>query len=513
MADGVIEPTKTGPAGVDNPLDWYKFKANQMSFLGMNTYTKDLLEFGAVQHWDSTAYGGNQWSYFQGKYKDLWGNIVKLMGERGFTILPYYEYAGSKGVKGLGFQRRAKPLTRDDAYTHIKWIESSNADITDPDTYEDFKKILDITIIWQRDKARFIGAWLRPRSQLPMSFADATRKRFADEANGGKAVSRADLIADKALLAKYEQWWFGKRREFLEAMRDHLRSNGIDDAVILYTAVPWEPGVDLAGRGKVLVVDDVPTWRKFFAESTDKRDENVKPITVKDVVDQDLYLKGALEKPGTWGGWEVQYATPQSDPQDYKQTPGVLMTLPFNRLYTVASPRPFDAFRGPAGLAIIRHYSLNENMMFDKKDKPKLGYFAADIERAGPYCMMGEAMAMANGDPDYIGYLRGRNFARGFPEYVRNFNTAFLSLPALPSQVLDGAASDKEVVVRSIPTDKHGTYLAVINTGMAGKQGVQIKLPARGNLVDAASGEAIDAPGGTLTLDLYPFQLRSFRIE
>ena len=31
-------------------------------------------------------------------------------------------------------QRRAKPLTRDDAFSHIKWIESANADVTDPST-------------------------------------------------------------------------------------------------------------------------------------------------------------------------------------------------------------------------------------------------------------------------------------------------------------------------------------------------------------------------------------------
>ena len=51
--------------------------------------------------------------------KHLWAEIVELMGEYGFDVLPYYEYSGSKGYKGLGNQRRARPLTRDDAYTHI----------------------------------------------------------------------------------------------------------------------------------------------------------------------------------------------------------------------------------------------------------------------------------------------------------------------------------------------------------------------------------------------------------
>lgn len=513
MADNAIEKTKSGaPAGVNTALDWYKFKANQMSFLGMNTYSKDLLEFGAVQHWDSSPYGGNVWAYFNGARKDLWREIVTCMGERGFDILPYYEYAGSKGERGLGNERRAKPLTRNDAYSHIGWIESANADITDPDTYEDFKKMLDITVLWQRDKATFVGAWIRPRAQMPMGFGDSTRARFAREANNGTAVSKEDLINDKALLERYEQWWFGKRREFLAAMRDHLRDNGIDDATILYTAVPAEPGLELLDNRKSLVVDDVMAWKKRLVPSTDERDRDVKVLGIEEVLDSELYLRSLLAKPWTWGEWELHYAAPQADPQDYKQTQGVLMTMPFNRLYTVNSRKALEEFHGPSGLAIIRHYSLNENMMYDQKDKAKLGYFVAEIERAGPYSMMAEAMAMANGDPTHIGYLRALNFGRGFPEYVRNFNTAFLSLPALPSTLVDGAASDPSVVVRSIPTDKHGTYFAVVNTATRDRA-VAIKLPVDGKVTDAATGEALDLADGALQLALYPYQLRALRVE
>lgn len=514
MADGVIDKGANGPAGLDNPLDWYKFKANQMSFLGMNTYTKDLLEFGHVQHWDPSAYGGNDWAYFNGDTKDLWRQIVTLMGERGFDILPYYEYGGSRGKNGLGNQRRAKPLTRDDAYTHIKWSESGNADITDPDTYEDFKKMLDITVIWQRDKAKFVGAWLRPRiSSIPMGFGDSTRARFAEEANNGTQVTREQLKADKNLLARYEQWWMQKRRQFLEAMRDHLREGGVDDAVVLYTTVPGEPGVDLLNTPSALVTDDPDGWAKRLAASTNEADQKVHVVSVKQVLDSNLYLKSVLAKVGTWGGWEWQNAAPSADPQDYKSTDGVMLTLPFNRSYTTNSAQALQAFRAPAGLAIVRHYTLNENMMYDKDNKDKLGYFVGDVDRAGPYSMMAEALAVANGDPDYIGYLRALNFGRGFPLYARNFNTAFVSLPALPSEVVADAASDAQVVVRAIKTDKHGTYFAVVNTSVNPVSGVKIKLPAGGKVMDAASGTAIDAAGGSITLDLYPFQLRALHVQ
>ena len=50
--------------GLKQFLDWYRFKARRMRFLGMNTFSKDLLEFGANQGWDSTPYGGNKWVHF-----------------------------------------------------------------------------------------------------------------------------------------------------------------------------------------------------------------------------------------------------------------------------------------------------------------------------------------------------------------------------------------------------------------------------------------------------------------
>jgi hypothetical protein len=510
MADGVISGNKEEERGLKERLDWYRYKARLMHFLGMNTYTKDLLEFGAVQHWDTSPLGGNQWAYFDGNTKDLWGNIVDLMGKEGFGVLPYYEYAGSKGQQGLGNQRRAKPLTRDDGFTHIKWIESANVDITDPDAYEDFKKMLDLTVVRQKDKARFTGIWIRPRSQMPISFADATRARFAREANTDKAVTRDELKNDKVLLSRYYEWWFGKRREFLTAMRDYLVQNGIENPVVLYQAEASEPGAYFRSWEPQLVTDDPTFWQSILAQPQYIKDgKKITALTIEDVVKKDLYTQ-ALQGPRlSWGGWELSHANPESDPKRYKSTPGVLQTHPFNRLYTVSSPKTMEAFSGPAGLALIRHYSLNENMMYDRADNPKLGYFVADIERAGPYSMMAEAMAMANGNPTHIGYLSGGNFGRGFPEYVRAFNTAFLSLPALPSRVVPNAAQDSEIVVREIPSEGHGTWYALINTSMKEKKNVAIKLPGKGQISDATTKKAIST-GEQATASFYPYEMKAW---
>ena len=62
MADGIIDAKMEQP-GIAQPLDWYRHKAELMRFLGMNTYSKDLLEFGACQHWDPTPHGGNDWVF------------------------------------------------------------------------------------------------------------------------------------------------------------------------------------------------------------------------------------------------------------------------------------------------------------------------------------------------------------------------------------------------------------------------------------------------------------------
>jgi len=518
MADGVVGGDSSG---LVDPIHWYEFKAKLMRFLAVNTYSKDLLEFGANQGWDSSEYGGDEWVY-QGppEHRSLWRRILKLMGEYGYDVLPMYEYSGSKGQKGLGPEKRAKTLGGKDAYTHITWIEKANADLTDPDTYEDFQKMLDLTVLRHLDKAHFLGIWLRPRMGLPVSFSDDALAKFTEETSQPQPVTREMLQKNQELYNRYIEWWQLKRRDFLVAMRDHLREKGLQDAVVMYGCDSSEPGWGLRG-GKQLVTDDVARWTKLLSGPEHKNVQQPggtpKPTDYRTVVARDLQFKSFIAPAGTWGDWEWQHAQPYSDPQHYQDTDGVMLTYSVNRAYTVSTPTPFDAFRTPSGLALIRHNALNENVMSiwkqQKVTEDLLGYYVCDVERAGPYCMLAEARAVANGDPRYIGYVWGNNYSRGFPQYVRNFNAAFLSLPALPSKVLTGAAGDREVVVRSIPTDKHGTYLAVVNTALTDKSDVAITLPAAGKVTNAATGEPVSVEDGKVTLSLYPCQLVALHIE
>ena len=107
------------------------------------------------------------------------------------------------------------------------------------------------------------------------------------------------------------------------------------------------------------------------------------------------------------------------------------------------------------------------------------------------------------------GYLAGGNFGRGFPRYVRNFNAAFLSLPALPGRVLKGVASDKRVVVRRMDTPNHGTWYAAVNTALNAKTDIAVRLPLNQPVFNAANGLLLSSTG-SFRLSFYPFELKAW---
>lgn len=505
MADGVIQSAEPTKRGLDEPLDWYKQKARLMRFLGVNTFCKDLLEFGHNQGWDSAVHGGNDWVY-QTPYPERWGQVVAIATRHGLDVLPYYEYAGSVGAHGLGSQKRCITLAGTRDYTNISWTEKANADVTDPDTQEDARKVLQATIVRHSEKARFVGAWFRTRpSHMPVSFSDRCLALFAEETGRGDGVSRQILREDEKLRERYYEWWFGKRRDFLVRLRDCLRAEANPEAVLLFTPDPREPGPHVVPNHRVVTTDDTETWRPLLKELWGR---TISPRDWDTVVANGLHLKAALAWHRNWKHWEQNHASPPPDPVHYAKTEGVLLTYPFHRAYSVARPEPMDLFRGPAGLALVRHYPLNENMMGEE-----FGYFVIDVERAGPYCMLAEARAVANGDPTHLGYLAAASFNRGFPEHVRRFNAAFLALPALPSKVLNGASSRPRVVVRAIRTEEHGTWLAVVNTGLETVERAEITLPAPGTVTDAATGEDLSPEDGVLTVSLGPCELRALHLQ
>ncbi len=492
--------------GWDDEINSYRAKADLMLFLGMNTYTIDMLEFGHNQGWDSGPGGGDDWVY-QNASPQRWRNVLHMLRDEGypFTMLPYYEYAGSVGQNSPGRRKYARPLGDIDAYTHVTWSERAYADVTEPIILEDAKKVIDLTINRFSDVMPFTGAWFRTRpSHIPVSFSDDALRRFADDEMDGDTVTREQLRRGGELYDRYIAWWQGQRKAFFEALRDHMRANGSEDAMILFTADSSEPGVRLRLPGRTVVTNDVQGWARVIEE----RSLDVRPVAFDRVVGERMHLDAQLLPHPTWGQWEWEHSVPRPDPDNYQDTPGIVHSYTFNRLYTVSDAESFDAFRTPAGLGIVRHYGLNENEMDEK-----LGYFVMDMDRTRAHMMHAEVVAMAHGDPWYIGYLAGHCFNRGFPGYARRFNQAFLALPALPSEVLPEASSHEQVIVRAIATAGHGTFLAVANTSMHPQPDVTVTLPVQGELFDAATGQPLETQGAELTLDMDAAELRALHIR
>ncbi len=507
MADGVLGRRAGQEPGVIKHKDWFEYHARLMKYLGINTFSKDLLEFGANQGWDQSKYGGNKWVWGSDT-PQLWGQIIDLAAQYDLNVLPYYEYCGSKGQHGHGnkktcrtlYQRKKGPKGRDD-YTHISWTEPHNADVTDPATYEDFRKMLDCTVTPFSNKANFAGVWIRTRnSQLPISFSDRCLDLYAVE-TGNDPVTRQQLIDNKESYQKYLDWWFGKRKEFLTKVRDFVQKDaGVENGVVLFTADASEGGTGVGKKG--IVTDQPSIWKSAT-------------INYDDVLANKLALESQLAMRGTWGGWEWQHSVPPADPKRYTDTDDIIMTYGFNRLYTVSSTEQTDPFVAKDGLAMIRHYVLNEHAI-NKGGNSKdalLGYFVSDFDVAGPYHMLAEARALAYSDPKYLGYLASAVYSSGFTEYQRAFNQAFLSLPAVPSELLSNVSSQKEVMVREYKTKEHGTWYAVVNTDLNDAIDVKIKLPKAKQLVDAVTKAKVKAKAGTVTVSLYPGQVLTWHSD
>ncbi|QRK04831.1 hypothetical protein JQX13_32015 [Archangium violaceum] len=353
MADGVINHDAGPYLGVSNRVNWYEYKARLMKFLGMNTFSRDLLEFGHNQWWDSGPYGGNTWVYQSDNLslRSLWADTITMLERYELNVMQYYEYAGSIGSAGLGKQKRALPLTRTDAYTHISWAEGSRADLTDPDTLADFKKMLDLTVVQYATRKKFAGVWLRPRSsQMPIGFADATLARFATEANGGVGVTRAQLQADSALRQRYYDWWMLERRAFIDGVTDYLRAKNVgNDVVTLFTSDATEPGRSHPTNGDAMIAENPAPWLAL----------GMKVMGLDRALSEDRQLNTLRLPRSTWGGWEWQHADPWSDPQNYVNDAKGAPTYTFNHAYTVGRPGALNAFRSGAGLAMVRHSALN----------------------------------------------------------------------------------------------------------------------------------------------------------
>ena len=557
MADEAVSSSNAAQRAFAQPIDWFEAKIKLARFYGFNTLGKDLMEWGHNQGFDS---GDSPWIWnAQPPLVDIWTQIVARAGAAGLSVLPYFEYGGSVGgctgaacgYRSLGAQRRTKKLWdgvyttcgNTSYYTCVWWTEGVSADVTEPDTLTDLQHLVDKTVTAHRGVADFVGVWLRTRqTKLPISFSPAALARYnADRPAQPRTI--AQLRSDEASRASYYDWWYGRRRDLLVAVRDYVRAGlGDNDAQIHFTAHPGEPvppayTTPEEANMTRLVTDDVAWWNTYAASLSSNADPDVAnwyrwqwgAVTPAQMLSQRQHYNGTYK---TWpiatSGTErpeETHGTPPPDPARYATTDGVAMTLPFGTsLYTVADAPLFTEFANEDGQTLTHYYPLNEDNGASFEDagctthyavsatepfQGRVGYIAVAVDRAGPYVTMAEARALANGNPINIGYLESSSFSRGEPAYVRRYNRALLTLPALTATPRAGAASDAAVVVREIATAQ-GNYYAVINTALTAKTAVTVELGGSGAVRDLLAGTTLAST--RLRFDLYPGEVRTFRV-
>lgn len=577
---GVCNPaTGTSPGTTTNT--WLEYKMKLAKVLGFNVFTKDLLEFGHNQGFNVNNYGGSKW-YYTARVA-FWPDMVQKASTYGLDVLPYFEYYGSMGegefsttscpsedatgnnfcatnlldsayqckkpwgqtqakcfMPSYGSQHNCEPLTRAEKhFTPYTWAETACVDVSDPNALVDVKKLVAANVLDLKDTASFAGVWFRTRvGSWPISFGDATRARYAADRNV-VIPTKADLRSSSSLRADYYAWWNGKRQAYLTAIRDYLRAgksgnNGVSGADVLFTSY-HEEGLPIPapsyGDTRV-VTDDTPPWSIINADPrwqyryspishltwlADKRFETTLSA---------MNLPTEVQFAGTGAYDEMAHGTPPADPLNYQAGEGVLMTMPYGRQYTMADPSLLQKFSTQKGMALVRHFPLNEddgtgNYATDSangsfKNWPMsghFGYFVSDVERSTPYTMLAEVKGVANADPYWIGYLSSNSFNTGAPQDLRRFNAAYLAWPAQASLKVAAASSASGVVVRDMVTSA-GKFVAVFNTDMNAKTGVEINIGATrlgsvSSVQDRVTLQNLAVSGGKLTLDL---QVADFKV-
>lgn len=505
-----------GHASFDDPVQWYRNKGRLMSALGMNTYSRDLLEFGYCQYWDP-AYNnyGDGWMNYNYEMRGLWEQVVTVMGEQGHNLFPLYEYAGGRGAwDSLGNKKLVKPLfidTKSDAkFNNQTYQEDCLVDITSAEAIADFKKVLDCTIIRFKDKANFLGSWVRSRGQMPVSFHENTVALFCQEKGYDSATVTRRYIADQGMNSdiykEYMAWWYLKRVEFFNEMQKYLEENGVANAKSFYTSCPAETG-EYAYNWWGGNVANNDTWAKVTGESA---------ISVGAATWN--YNEYCLKREWpTWGNYEFFHTTPTDDPQNYENLKNVGLTYPFNRVYTVVGGYDKSWRNSSDDLFFVRHHSLNENALTDENGTHILGYYTADFEKAGRGCMLSELWSMAICDPTMIGYLFGYDLGRNNAKPVREFNQNFLALPATKSTVVSGGYWGAELTVRRWDTEESGTYFAVINTSTKEFKNQNIKFTNNSSEFDkiyrVVGGQKYAVTSGAIDVDIQPLEMITFSTE
>ena len=500
-------------AGFKHPQDFYKGRAKMIRLLGMNTCSKDLLEFGYMQNFS----GSDRWGYAA----NYWDEIVDNLAAEDVSILPFYEYHGSRGSSGWGYIADNKPWTLNSVknedwkylFSNQSYVYNCMMDMTSDDALWDLQNLYQVTIQPYLDRANFLGMWIRNRGAMGMGFSPRAVDRFNSETV--RNVTRRDIYdsrnAGTDLYKQYRAWWYGKRCNVFQSLQATIRNGIGENAKLYYSNTIEEPGEFWANWGNprpaLISNEEGYTYQgKNFNQFTGKNWST----DVEGAANR--YWSNALNADGpSWTeSIEIHHSCPADDPHNYTNLNHVALCYPFNTVWTVADKTASARYRNKSGdLPFVRHYSLNENDFRNASNSEICGYYTCDWDHAGRAVVLAELYAMAYDDPTMLGYLFTANLVRNDSTYVREFNLNYLSLPALKGDVLVGGEWPATFTVRRWVTDK-GTYWAVINCDSKPWSGQVDFQTEAAQIWHTVSGDALPLSGGKANLELEPFQMVCF---
>ena len=506
----------------DDPTEFYKGRAKMIRLLGMNGCSKDMLEFGYMQNWDTFGRGW-KWGYAT----DYWTKAVEYLGEEEIDILPFYEYHGSRGSGGIGYNQSLMPWTLEAAAypdrkfyfsNQLNYVANCMADLTNDEVLWDLEELFRLTVLNLSDKAHFRGMWLRNRGGMPMGFNDHAISLFNDDTGrtaAGTSVTRAQIYnggnyAGTDLYNEYRAWWYGKRRDLFARLRAYMASN-LDGARLYYSNTIEEPGEFWAGwKNPLTVLENAGEEYKFQGKTFREFSGKTNARTSVGWTAGDYWTEALAADCPTWDPYEVNHSAPADDPHNYTNLTGVALCYPFNCVWTVAADHARRYRTAGDDLPFVRHYSLNENDLRNGSNAEICGYYTCDWDHAGRAVMLSELYAMAYSDPTMLAYLFGSNLGRTDSVYVREFNLNYLSLPAMKGTVLQGGAWPSTFTVRKWAVAADTNYWAVINCDSKPWSGTVDFKTSKSAVWHTVGGATLELSGGKASLSLEPFQMVCF---
>lgn len=162
---------------------------------------------------------------------------------------------------------------------------------------------------------------------------------------------------------------------------------------------------------------------------------------------------------------------------------------------------------GPRSAASIYLIYFESFMNSLKPDIYKAYFQNADAKAHGRYFLQDLTVVLAAHDPSQI-LIGGQPLgSAGRDEEMREFSASFRALPS--GDYLDVEGMRDPVAARFLPTE-HGVYLYAVSLLWTPTTAV-IELPDPGmTATDLRDGRALHADGSRLTVELKPFELRSF---